>query len=402
MAEEIEFLAWSRTEEGAADLNRSLAAFQAINPNIKISLAIPAPEMMWADIIKVVLYQQGADVGEVGSTYIETLKGMDSLRPFTAGEVLSFGGDNAFVKSVLEAGRDSENQLWAIPWRTDSRVIFYRRDLFAKAGIKEADAFLTPAHMEQTLQALQASGVEMPLALATASPQALATFTACWVWGAGGDYINHRGNAVIFNSPKAQRGFCDYFRLGRYLAPAARKLDITSSDRLFCEGKAAVTYAGTWFPDAIEQIGSPMIKENLGVALPPGVPIVGGTHLVIWKHSIKVSNSLKLIRFLTSKENLLGYPKSIVSPARLDALGSNVFSSSVMYQIFTEAIKKGRSAPSLRLWAVIEDRLGKTLLQIWEKVCSDPDINVGDLIADEMNSLAASLGPTFQSKSTRL
>jgi len=398
MAEEIEFLAWSRMEEGAADLKRSLAAFQAIYPNIKVSLTIPAPGAMWEEIIRIVLYKQGADIGEVGSTYIESLKGMDALRPFAADEVLSFGGDKAFVKSMLEAGRDSDGRLWAIPWRTDSRVIFYRRDIFAKAGIDEADAFLTPAHMERTLQALQDSGVEMPLALATAAAQSLTLFTTCWVWGAGGDFVNLAGSEIVFNSPKAQQGFRDYFRLACYLAPSARGLGIIPSDRLFCEGKAAVTYTGTWLPDAIDQMGSPMIKENLGVALPPGVPIVGGTHLAVWKHSIRVSDSVKLIRFLTSKENLTGYPRSIVSPARLDMFDSDAFSSSIMYQVFIEAIKRGRAIPSLPLWAVVEDRLGRALLQIWEKIYSEPDVNVDDLIADSMNSLAMRLIPPRRPK----
>ena len=398
MVEEIEFLAWSRMEEGAADLKRSLAAFQAIYPDVNVFITMPEPGMMWEEIIRIVLYKQGADIGEVGSTYIESLKGMDALRPFTAEEVLSFGGDKAFVKSMLEAGRDSEGRLWAIPWRTDSRVIFYRRDIFAKAGINEAGAFLTPARMEQTLQALQDGGVEVPLALATASAQALTLSTSCWVWGAGGDYIDPDGSKIIFNSPKAQQGFRDYFRLARYLVPSARKLGIIPSDRLFCEGKAAVTYTGTWLPDAIDQSGSPMVKENLGVALPPGVPLVGGTHLVVWRHSIRVSDSVKLIRFLTSKENLTGYPRSIVSPARLDVFDSHAFSSSIVNQTFIEAIRRGRSIPSLPLWAAVEDRLGKTLLQIWEKVYSEPDINMDDLIADSVNSLAMCLIPPRKPK----
>jgi multiple sugar transport system substrate-binding protein len=395
MTEEIKFLAWCRSIESEKQLMDSLAVFDATHPGVKTSVNIPVPVQMWPEIVRTALYEYNTDLGEVGSTYIESLSGMNSLRPFTENEVLSFGGESVFVKAVFEAGLDRKKQLWAIPWRADSRVIFYRRDLFAKAGIKEENAFQTPAHMEQTLQALQASGVEIPLTLGTASAHALTTFTACWVWGAGGDYINQDGTEVTFDSSKAKKGFYDYFTLGRYLALSARKLDIASSDQLFCEGKAAVTYAGTWLTEAIDQTGSSLVKENLGVALPPGIPIVGGTHLVIWKRSIRERTTLDLIRFLTSKETLIGYPKSITIPARLDALSDEVFSGNVIYKTFNEAIQKGRSVPPLPLWALVEDRLGKTLLQIWEKIHNDPHVNLEGLIADSIDALAKRLSPTL-------
>lgn len=396
MAEELKFLAWCRTHENEIQLMQSLAEFDIMHPGIKTSASIPIPLQMWPEIVRTALYGFDTDIGEVGSTYIESLKGMNALRSFTEAEVSAMGGESAYVKAVYEAACDRQRQLWAIPWRADSRVIFYRRDLLAKAGVKEEEAFRTPIHMEQTLQALQAIGIEMPISLGTTSPQALTTFTACWVWGAGGDYINAEGTAVTFHSPAAQKGFCDYFNLGRYLAPAARKLEISVSDQLFCSGQAAVAYAGTWLPDLMDDVRFPIVKENLGVALPPGIPLVGGTHLVIWKRSIKDLAALDLIRFLTSKENMIKYPKSITIPARLDALSDQVYSSNFMVQTFNEAIRIGRSVPSLPLWALVEDRLGKTLQQIWARIDSEPNINIENLVADSMNALAKRLSSTLQ------
>ena len=393
MTEVVKFLAWSRSEECAKQLMESLAAFDAAHRGLKTFVNIPVPVQMWPEIVRTALYGFDTDLGEVGSTYIESLKGMNALRPFTADEVLSFGGESAFVKGVFEAGCDQQQQVWAIPWRADSRVIFYRRDLLAKAGIVEENAFQTPARMEQTLQALQDSGVDIPLALGTQSAHALTPFTVCWVWGAGGDYINPNGTEVTFHLPEALQGFCNYFKLGRFLTPDTQKLDVSSSDALFCEGKAAVTYAGTWLQEGINEASFPGGRENLGVALPPGVPLVGGTHLIIWKRSIKESITLELIRFLTSKDGLTKYPKSISIPARLDALNDEVFSHHLISQTFNEAIRTGRSVPSLPLWALVEDRLGKTLSQIWDKIYSQPDINLDHLVEDSLYTLAKRLSP---------
>src|SRR5690349_8337991 len=103
----------------------SLAAFEATRQNIKTSVNIPVPLQMWPEIVRTALYEYNTDMGEIGSTYIESLNGMNSLRPFTEKEVLSFGGESAFVKAVFNAGCDRHKKLWAIPWSADSRVIFY-------------------------------------------------------------------------------------------------------------------------------------------------------------------------------------------------------------------------------------------------------------------------------------
>ncbi len=401
MTERVEFLAWSRGGEAASELKSALSAFEKDHPQIKVSVALPEPAMMWSEIVKAALYGQAADIGEVGSTYVESLKGMNSLRPFTSEEVALLGGNDAFAKSCWQGGLLSEEkQTWAIPWRTDSRVIFYRRDLFAKAGIDEKDAFRSPSKMEETLQALKDNGVEVPLTMGTASPQVLTLFAASWIWESGGDFIHPERNQVIFDSPEAREGLRNYFRLGCYLVPQARKLAIGASDHLFCHGRAAVTYTGTWLPDAIEQLGDPVVKHkrNLGAALVPGVPVVGGTNLVIWRHTKKEKKAFEVIRFLNSTEALTAYPKCIVIPAKNEALDNKVFANSLAQKIFVEAVKTGRSLPAVSLWAMVEDRLGKTLMQIWDHLDKQPDADLDNVIAKFINPLAARLNAALASE----
>jgi multiple sugar transport system substrate-binding protein len=48
----------------------------------------------------------------------------------------------------------------------------------------------------------------------------------------------------------------------------------------------------------------------MGLALPPGA-MLGGSHLVIWKHSRKQDAALKLIRYLTQAEAQVKYARRI-------------------------------------------------------------------------------------------
>jgi ABC-type glycerol-3-phosphate transport system substrate-binding protein len=252
--------------------------------------------------------------------------------------------------------------------------------------------------MEQTLQALQAHGVELPFVTATTSPQVLSSFSASWVWEASGDFIHPSGREVTFNSPKALLGLKNYFSLGKYFAPGARNLDTSTSERLFFEGKAAVTYSGTWLLNAINGTGAEVVKKNFGVALPPGTPIVGGTHLVVFRHTPQAKLALDLVQFLSSAETIIKSPQLIVLPARLKVFDSELFRDSAAHQVLTEAIRRGHSFPAFPLWGLIEERFGNMLAQIWNQIDTQPDANLEQVIADSVNALAARLNDMLASK----
>jgi multiple sugar transport system substrate-binding protein len=399
MTVELKFLAWSRTRESLAAIKAALTEFSSRHAGAQVSVTAPDPQDMWSEIRKAAIYAQGADLAEVGSTQIASLVGMDSLRQFSAAETASFDGQQAFANSAWQAGfLSNEHGVWGIPWTTDSRVIFYRRDLLAQAGIDPQTAFQTVAQIEQTLQALQAGKAAIPFATATASPQVLPSFSASWIWEAGGDFIHPGGHEVAFNSPEAQLGLRNYFNLKKYFAPAARNLDTSATERLFCAGEVAVTYAGTWLVNAINGIGVDAVRENFGVVLPPGIPFVGGTHLVVFKNTHQTDLALDLLHFLSSAETLTKYPQLIVLPARLKIVDSELLGDSAAHQVLNGALRRGRSFPAIPLWGLIEERFGNMLAQIWNQLDAQPEANLEQVIADSVNPLAERLNDMLASQ----
>ena len=86
------------------------------------------------------IHKVGPDISEVGSTWLGNLVSMAAIRPFSERDVWKVGGQSAFVNGNWETGIRN-NQIYGIPWRGDVRVINYRRDLLAKAGVDEKTAF---------------------------------------------------------------------------------------------------------------------------------------------------------------------------------------------------------------------------------------------------------------------
>jgi multiple sugar transport system substrate-binding protein len=262
-------------------LQEVLAEFEARH-HVQVQITQLSWDTSWTQIVKYALYGDAPAVSEVGSTWVASLASMNALRPFTDQELSSLGGESAFLPAAWRSGRVlNDPTMWAIPWLAETRVIFYWRDMLKKASIDEQTAFQTAANLAQTLEHLQASGVPGPWCVPT-QPN-LTTFhnVASWIWGAGGDFLEQTEHRVIFHQDAARAGLRAYYDLYRFLPPDHRSLDAFTSDDLFLAGQTAATLSGPWL--LFEQPLNLEVTEQIGVALPPGIPLVSESHLVIWR-----------------------------------------------------------------------------------------------------------------------
>jgi multiple sugar transport system substrate-binding protein len=368
------------------ELQMALAEFEA-QTRIQVRLRPIVSQAALDELTKFAIYKKGPDVSQIGSTWLEGLADMDALRPFGAEEIRTLGDPADFVpaawKSVSLPGRPG---MWAVPWLADVRVLFYRRDILKRAGIDEQAAFRTPQALEQTLARLRASGVDIPWVVPTQHSWRTVHNAASWVWGAGGHLLSADGKLILFNQPKALAGFRAYFALGRYLADEARGLTDTESDMLFQAGKAAVTVSGPWLLAM-----PPELVAKVGITSPPGIPFVGGSHLVVWKYSHLAHEAVQLVQFLTSLRFQRSCKPGGLLPVRLTALDVLNTSSGEVGAYLHQSLTKGRSFPSVYLWAVIEARLADALAATWGEVLETPAPTWSAILDDRLNQLAQRL-----------
>ncbi|HZY41602.1 MAG TPA: extracellular solute-binding protein, partial [Anaerolineae bacterium] len=238
---DLEFSVMAHGPTTADDLRPVLARFEA-EQRVKVKLRVFTWETGWTETMKFALYGHGPDVSEIGSTWVGTLAATGTLRPFGIREIAAAGGRYAFLHPSWQSGYlTGQPEMWAMPWLSNVRFVFYRQDVFQQAGIDTTTAFRTSAQFMQTLTRLQETGVAVPLVLPTANSLNTLHTAAPWVWGAGGNFIDQAARHTIFNTVEARAGFRAYFDLHRYLAPAAQRLDTEQSDQFFLRGEAAVT-----------------------------------------------------------------------------------------------------------------------------------------------------------------
>jgi ABC-type glycerol-3-phosphate transport system substrate-binding protein len=398
---EIEIALWPRGPQADQEISALLDRYHRESRDIRVRASSLDPKDPWASVSRTMTYQSGVDMTEVGDSWVKSIVATNSVRPFSKDEFLAVGGPDAFVMPAWRSKESKEDGevAYSIPYRADTRLIFYRRDLLAQAGVDEATAFSTPQAVLQTLESLKRIGVASPLIAPAATQRFLnLSFVASWVWSVGADFIDANSKRVTFDQPEALDGIADYFRATSSIAPQFRRLEPPESDAEFCKGNAAVALSGPWLYFTLQQEAEfAHVRENFGIASPLGTACRGGTHLVIWEHSQREEAAFDFIRFLTSarvQADLSG-PNFIV-PARLEAIQATRYASDPNYQKIVDTIHSGRSYGASHLWSIVEDRLSRLLVQVSAEYLENPDVDLDSFLSIRLKPLARRINITFE------
>jgi multiple sugar transport system substrate-binding protein len=379
MARKISLSTMSRSAEVTNSIQADMSQFGRLN-GMDITCQEFDYTTGWSDFMRMSIYGGSPDVSEIGTTWIHDFAAMNVLRPFSASEVRSAGGKEAFVPAVWQSGA-SGGAVWAIPWMTDISLVCYRRDMLAKAGIEEQGAFQTPERFEQTLQRLQQAGIAAPWIVPTQRSYINVHNLAMWVWQAGQDLVDTEKRLVLFDQPAVRSAILSFFNLYRYISKDMQHLAERDADNMFINGKAAVTISGPW--NIIHSVRTPEVAANMGLAIPLGCSYTGGASLIVWERTNQSAAALELIAHLTSDEFQTVFPKTFgLLPGRIDNLESFPLPDRSFYPVVYQGLKTGRSLPSIGLWGLIEDRLAHAIPKVWDDLFTSPNPDL-EAIYDE-------------------
>ena len=378
-------------------LERALYKF-----SLEERMVVDIQDLAWengrSQLVDIALFKGGVDVSEVGTTWLSSLVSMNGLRPISHAEALAFGGKSAFFPGSWDSAAMGD-QLSSIPWTADTRFIFYRKDMLAEAGLDENSAFQDAEAIAQTLLALQANGVDIPISIPTASSIEILHMIAFWVWSAGGEFMSQDGRTPAFTQPEALAGITQFYKsIAPVLSPSSQLLSQYESRRLFTEGKAAIAISGyrLLHEVALDKKAAEIVQNNFGVAVFPGPHFLGGSNLVIWNHCTQAKSALKLIEFLTRTDIQQEYilPAGWL-PAKIDALSQDTYISKEIDEKIRLSLQTGRSFKANYLWGMAEDRLNSCFNQIWKYIFTHPEADIEEVVIKQMKPVALKLKALF-------
>jgi multiple sugar transport system substrate-binding protein len=266
------------------------------------------------------------------------------------------------------------DNITALPWLTDVRALFYRKDVLAKAGVDPATAFTDWAAFETTLKQIKAANTGVwPLAIGNANNFGIIHNVAPFIWGAGGDLLNDTGSHSLLSSPAAVDGVSYYQRLvGTYDDPKAMGLESDAVPDAFADGTGAITIDNSQsVGDYLANPNRPGLTKGWGTApMPAGKAgrfgFFGGSGLAILKAAKNPDAAFEWVKYLTSEESQRRYSVSSgLWPTRTAAIKGTRLETDPAYGAFHTMIAAGRMYPSIPAWIVVESIIAKDLADLW-------------------------------------
>ncbi len=238
------------------------------------------------------------DLGQVGNSWIAELTAIGAIEPVPAGLEAMVAGQ---FPGVVDTNR-IDGRLMALPWYVDTRLQFYRRDLFERAGFAALpdrwDEWKASLHAVQQRSGGQGFAILLPInEYEHLTQMALSS---------GATFLNRDGTRGAFRSPEFRRALAFYKSLfDEKLAPIAGAAQISNVWNEFARGYFAVYPSGPWTIGDMKTRLPPALQHSWATApFPgpdgPGHSTPGGSSLVVYKPARSPAAAWQLIRQLVA------------------------------------------------------------------------------------------------------
>jgi N,N'-diacetylchitobiose transport system substrate-binding protein len=296
----------------------------------------------------------GPDVIEVGNTQVPQYVEGDRLLDLTLESALRWGRKD-WLPGLAEPGQFLSHQ-YGIPWYAANRVVIYRKDLFARAGITAP-----PRTREQWLtdtEKLNSAG-NQGIYLAGQDWYTLSGF----IWDEGGDLASDAGGGWrgTLDTPAALRGM-DFYRRLQALGdgPVGSDEEHPPQAGVFAKGHVAQIVAVPGLARTVVQ-QNPELDGELGffpvpgkAAAEPGAVFTGGSDLVVPNNTDEHDGAVAVVAALTGAKWDTELARAMNYVPNKKTLARTVAGDEGAAAMAAGAAQ-GRATPATAQWGVVEE-----------------------------------------------
>jgi multiple sugar transport system substrate-binding protein len=357
---------WAMGREGEV-VQSLMPAFERANPGVRVEVQ----QLPWsgahAKLLTAFAGGDLPDVCQVGNTWLSefvALRALERLDRRAGASTVTRPADEfegIWNTNVVAGG------LFGIPWYVDTRLLFYRSDLLAKAAHTAA-----PTTWEQWLAAMLAvrrlTGVGAYAALLPLDEyEPLLTLAL----QQDDPLLRDGGGRGNFRSPgfKAALAFyAEIFRLG--LAPRSAGSQIGNLYDEFARGHFPFYVTGPWNLGEFRRRLPPELQGAWMTApMPgprgPGAGIAGGSSLVIFSRSPRKQTAWRLIEYLCGVATQVRFWRLTGDlPARKEAWSDPSLSGDVHATAFRDQLGRVKPTPQVPEWEQIATQMQQVAEQM--------------------------------------
>ena len=321
--------------------------------------AIRVQQMPWSaaheKLLTAIVGRATPDLAQMGNTWIPEMVTLGALAP--VGSRLS---DSSYFPGIVATNVVADT-LFGVPWYVDTRVLFYRRDILARAGYEA---------MPDTWEGWRAAMLAMKRVMA---PGAFPIFLPINEWPpmvilglqAGATLVTEDGFGG-FRQPAYARAF--EFLLSLYrdgLAAPVSNTEMANLYQEFSRGTFAMYITGPWNLGEFRRRLPPQLAEAWATAPLPGptgaasgVSLAGGSSLVVFRASRHRARALQLIEYLSRPaQQAKFYRLTGDLPARREAWTDSALAGDRQAEAFRIQLERAVPTPMVPEWEEVTTKV---------------------------------------------
>jgi multiple sugar transport system substrate-binding protein len=337
-------------------------AFEARNPGLRVRVQQVPWSAAHEKLLTAYVGEAMPDALQLGNTWIPEFVALGALEPLGARIDAEKIPRADFFEGVLDAAVIG-GETFALPWYADTRLLFYRADLLAAAGVAEAPR--TWPAWRAALAALKArsgGGHALLLPLTEWEPPVILALQR------GAELLREGDRYGNFASPGFRAAFGDYlsfFREG--LAPREGAAQLANLHQDFAAGWFAAFVSGPWQLGELRRRLPAEFEARWATApMPgaseaePGLSLAGGASLALVARSPRKEAAWRWLAFLAEPEQQVAFHRlSGDLPARRSAWRDPALREDPKAAAFFVQLQHLRGAPKIPEWERIASRIAR-------------------------------------------
>ena len=354
-----EITVWALGAEGE-QLEEIAADFETDNPDASVTVTVIPFDTAHDKIATAIAGNETPDVSQVGTTWLP--------------EFAATGALDATPTDLIDPSRffegswnttDVDGTSFGAPWYTETRLIYYRKDLAEQAGVTPSEDW-SQEDLKAFTQAMQdEAGAKWGIALqpgGTGSWQTLMPFA----WQRGAEVVD--GEQFTFDTPEMQEAL-DYY--ASFFSEGISPTDLGEGglESGFINGDIGAFVSGPWHMGILADQGGPEFADKWALAPMPeeeaGTSFTGGSDLVVFKDSENRDTAWKFVDYLTQDAQQQKLYELVGSlPAVQSTWESGDLASDPLLQAFGAQLEDAKSAPAVATWEEVAAPLDDAIEQV--------------------------------------
>lgn len=336
----------------SAELKTLVATYEKDHPKVHIKLMRDNDSSYYDKLVTQITAGRGPDIVRLEPPKVSQYAASGFLAPVDG----ALGPKSDYFANTLDAAT-VKGKVYAVPQDVSTLALFYRKDMFAAAGISAPPA--TWEELKTDATKLTGSG---KYGIGLFGGWGAYEFYP-WLWQAGAEVLNSDGTKVAFNSDAGVKALTFWADLQKTAMPPGMATATEDDVRgPFTNGTLAMFTSGPYMTGILEGDGG-LSADKWGVAPLPAdatsASVLGGMDLAVLKNSKHQKEAVAFLKWLDSDAIQTKWAKDLkFVPSKKSLYEAEPFASDPTITTFGKIIEASKSRPTVARASDVDSALG--------------------------------------------